>query len=48
MQDIVTVQGHLYIITELLEGGTLQEMLSQRGPLSEEEAMTIFRQLLAG
>jgi serine/threonine protein kinase len=48
MQDIVTVQNHLYIITELLEGGTLQEMLSKRGALYEEEAMTIFRQLLAG
>lgn len=48
MQEIVTVHGHLYIVTELLEGGTLQEMLAKRGPLSEQEAMNIFRQLLAG
>jgi serine/threonine protein kinase len=33
--DIVEAKGHTYIVTEILEGGTLREWLNKKGQLDE-------------
>ena len=48
LKDIVETSGNLYIVTELLSGGTLQELLARKGPLTENEAMSLFKGILAG
>mgnify|MGYP000418651132 CR=1 FL=1 len=46
--EILEKPGNLYIITEILEGGTLKELLSKKGALEEFEAMSLFKLILAG
>ena len=46
--DIVEKSENLYIVTEILEGGTLKDFLAKKGALDEVEAMTLFKSILAG
>jgi serine/threonine protein kinase len=46
--DIVETPGNLYIVTELLEGGTLSQHIAKTGALTEMQAMTLFRHIVAG
>lgn len=46
--DLVETPGNLYIVTELIENGTLRQMLDSKGPLKEAEALSIFKGILAG
>lgn len=45
---MIEAQGNVYIVTELIKGGTLKVYLAHRGPLQEAEAMALFRDILAG
>lgn len=47
--DVVLQDNYIYLVTELLEGGTLSEYLKRTpGGLPEDEAIFIFRQILEG
>lgn len=49
LYDVVPQGDHIYIVTELLEGGTLAEyMKSHSNGLSEEESLHLLRQMLEG
>lgn len=48
LYEIVEKPGNLYIVTEILEGGTLKEYLAKKGALDEVEAMSLFKSILAG
>jgi serine/threonine protein kinase len=45
--DVVLQENYIYLVTELLEGGTLGEYLKKASNgLPEDEVMLIFRQIL--
>jgi serine/threonine protein kinase len=48
LKEIIEQDGRCYIVTELCEGETLREMILKKGRMTEEEAMSIFRKVLAG
>jgi hypothetical protein len=46
--DIGEVDGHLFLSMEYVEGEDLAAMLGRRGPIPEEEAIELIRQICAG
>ncbi|KAL4794934.1 hypothetical protein BDV19DRAFT_389824 [Aspergillus venezuelensis] len=46
--DVWENRGELYLVLEYVEGGELFDYVSNHGPLPEEEAVRIFRQIIAG
>lgn len=47
--EVATQGDHIYLVTELLEGGTLAELIkSHPGGLPEEEGLALLRQMLEG
>ena len=47
LHEVVEEGGWCYLVTDLIEGVTLKELLEQR-KLAEQEVMALFRQILAG
>ena len=45
---IVRRDGHLYLITEFLQGETLETILKKQGRLQPAIALALFRQMMAG
>ncbi|KAJ9253435.1 hypothetical protein DTO207G8_4168 [Paecilomyces variotii] len=48
LYDVWENRGELYLVLEYVEGGELFEYVSTNGPLPEEEAVRLFRQIIAG
>ncbi|KAK1145820.1 serine/threonine-protein kinase gin4 [Aspergillus melleus] len=48
LYDVWENRGELYLVLEYVEGGELFDYVSNNGPLAEEEAVRIFRQIIAG
>ncbi|PLB49204.1 putative serine/threonine protein kinase [Aspergillus steynii IBT 23096] len=48
LYDVWENRGELYLVLEYVEGGELFDYVSNHGPLPEEEAVRIFRQIIAG
>jgi serine/threonine-protein kinase HSL1, negative regulator of Swe1 kinase len=48
LYDIWENRGELYLILEFVEGGELFDYVSSNGALPEEEAVRLFRQIIAG
>ncbi|KAJ5249200.1 hypothetical protein N7468_000651 [Penicillium chermesinum] len=48
LYDVWENRGELYLVLEYVEGGELFDYVSQKGPLHEQEAVRIFRQIIAG
>ncbi|KAI9044923.1 serine/threonine-protein kinase [Aspergillus affinis] len=48
LYDVWENRGELYLVLEYVEGGELFDYVSNHGPLAEEEAVRIFRQIIAG
>ncbi|KAJ5945997.1 hypothetical protein N7454_002836 [Penicillium verhagenii] len=48
LYDVWENRGELYLVLEYVEGGELFDYVSQNGPLPEEEAVRLFRQIIAG
>ena len=46
--DVFSTVNNCYIITELYPDGNLQERIRQRGRFVEDEALSIFRQIVSG
>ncbi|KAL4911781.1 hypothetical protein BDW62DRAFT_217019 [Aspergillus aurantiobrunneus] len=46
--DVWENRGELYLVLEYVEGGELFDYVSNHGPLPEEEAVRLFRQIIAG
>ncbi|KAL4940270.1 hypothetical protein BDV06DRAFT_230465 [Aspergillus oleicola] len=46
--DVWENRGELYLVLEYVEGGELFDYVSSHGPLPEEEAVRLFRQIIAG
>ncbi|KAL2830220.1 hypothetical protein BDW59DRAFT_177989 [Aspergillus cavernicola] len=46
--DVWENRGELYLVLEYIEGGELFDYVSNHGPLPEEEAVRLFRQIIAG
>ncbi|KAJ5542640.1 hypothetical protein N7535_005063 [Penicillium sp. DV-2018c] len=47
LYDVWENRGELYLVLEYVEGGELFDYVSQKGPLPEEEAVRLFRQIIA-
>ncbi|KAJ5325871.1 uncharacterized protein MYU51_001099 [Penicillium brevicompactum] len=47
LYDVWENRGELYLVLEYVEGGELFDYVSQNGPLAEEEAVRLFRQIIA-
>ena len=45
--DVFTDQLHVYIVMELVKGGELLERLQKRHSFTEQQASTIFKQLVS-
>ncbi|KAH8695063.1 putative serine/threonine protein kinase [Talaromyces proteolyticus] len=48
LYDIWENRGELYLVLEYVEGGELFDYVSTHGPLPEEEAVRLFRQIISG
>ncbi|PYI03014.1 Pkinase-domain-containing protein [Aspergillus sclerotiicarbonarius CBS 121057] len=48
LYDVWENRGELYLVLEYVEGGELFGYISRNAPLPEEEAVRIFRQIIAG
>ncbi|KAL4805824.1 hypothetical protein BDV18DRAFT_13449 [Aspergillus unguis] len=48
LYDVWENRGELYLVLEHVEGGELFDYVSNHGPLPEEEAVRLFRQIIAG
>ncbi|KAL2871542.1 serine/threonine-protein kinase [Aspergillus lucknowensis] len=48
LYDVWENRGELYLVLEYVEGGELFDYVSNNGPLPEEEAVRLFRQVIAG
>ncbi|KAL2795974.1 hypothetical protein BJX66DRAFT_154168 [Aspergillus keveii] len=48
LYDVWENRGELYLVLEYVEGGELFDHVSKHGPLPEEEAVRLFRQIIAG
>lgn len=48
LYDVWETSKSLYLILEYVEGGELFDLLVERGPLSEDEAVRYFRQIMMG
>ncbi|KAJ5670673.1 uncharacterized protein N7477_006036 [Penicillium maclennaniae] len=48
LYDVWENRGELYLVLEYVEGGELFDYVSKHGPLPEEEAVRLFRQIIAG
>ena len=48
LYDIWENRGELYLVLEYVEGGELFDYVSSNGALPEEEAVRLFRQIIAG
>ncbi|KAJ5166152.1 uncharacterized protein N7482_004933 [Penicillium canariense] len=48
LYDVWENRGELYLVLEYVEGGELFDYVSNNGPLPEEEAVRLFRQIIAG
>ncbi|OOQ82881.1 putative serine/threonine protein kinase (Kcc4) [Penicillium brasilianum] len=48
LYDVWENRGELYLVLEYVEGGELFDYVSNNGPLPEEEAVRVFRQIIAG
>lgn len=48
LYDIWENRGELYLVLEYVEGGELFDYVSSNGALPEEEAIRLFRQIIAG
>lgn len=48
LYDVWENRGELYLVLEYVEGGELFDYVSKNGPLPEEEAVRLFRQIIAG
>ncbi|KAF9886235.1 hypothetical protein FE257_011848 [Aspergillus nanangensis] len=48
LYDVWENRGELYLVLEYVEGGELFDYVSNSGPLPEEEAVRLFRQIIAG
>ncbi|KAL4890745.1 hypothetical protein BDV59DRAFT_204216 [Aspergillus ambiguus] len=48
LYDVWENRGELYLVLEYVEGGELFDHVSNNGPLPEEEAVRLFRQIIAG
>ncbi|RAK74769.1 serine/threonine-protein kinase [Aspergillus fijiensis CBS 313.89] len=48
LYDVWENRGELYLVLEYVEGGELFEYVRKHGPLPEEEAVRLFRQIIAG
>ncbi|PWY90519.1 Pkinase-domain-containing protein [Aspergillus sclerotioniger CBS 115572] len=48
LYDVWENRGELYLVLEFVEGGELFDYVSRNAPLREEEAVRIFRQIIAG
>ncbi|KAF7717907.1 Uncharacterized protein PECH_002693 [Penicillium ucsense] len=48
LYDVWENRGELYLVLEHVEGGELFDYVSNNGPLPEEEAVRLFRQIIAG
>ncbi|KAJ5365632.1 hypothetical protein N7517_008518 [Penicillium concentricum] len=47
LYDVWENRGELYLVLEHVEGGELFDYVSKNGPLPEEEAVRLFRQIIA-
>ncbi|KAJ5305753.1 hypothetical protein N7508_004768 [Penicillium antarcticum] len=47
LYDVWENRGELYLVLEYVEGGELFDYVSNNGPLPEEEAVRLFRQIIA-
>ncbi|CAG8009178.1 unnamed protein product [Penicillium olsonii] len=47
LYDVWENRGELYLVLEYVEGGELFDYVSSNGPLQEEEAVRLFRQIIA-
>ncbi|GAB0494185.1 hypothetical protein MMPV_005475 [Pyropia vietnamensis] len=48
LYEVLTSSKHIYLVMELVTGGELFDIISDRGRLSEAEARTYFQQLVCG
>ncbi|KAL1970344.1 hypothetical protein VTN77DRAFT_5504 [Rasamsonia byssochlamydoides] len=48
LYDVWENRGELYLVLEYVEGGELFDYVSTHGPLPEEEAVRLFRQIISG
>ncbi|KKK12033.1 hypothetical protein P175DRAFT_0442907 [Aspergillus ochraceoroseus IBT 24754] len=48
LYDVWENRGELYLVLEYVEGGELFDYVQTHGPLPEEEAVRLFRQIIAG
>ncbi|KAF4176151.1 hypothetical protein CNMCM8694_008767 [Aspergillus lentulus] len=48
LYDVWESHGELYLVLEYMQGGELFDYVSNNGPLPEEEAVRLFRQIIAG
>lgn len=46
--QVMASKDKIYIVMELLTGGELFDKIADDGPLTEDEARSIFQQLLSG
>lgn len=46
--DIVEDRQYCYLVTELCAGGTLKKYIEEKGKLTEEESLEVFRKILVG
>ena len=46
--DFDSEADHLYLVMELITGGTLGELMAERGPLLPSEALSVMRSVLTG
>ena len=44
--EMIKSSNYVYLVYEFCEGGTLEDLLREKGPLEEKEALSIFRQLI--
>ena len=46
--DFSAAGGHVYLVMELITGGTLRELLAERGPMPPHAAIAVMRGVLTG
>lgn len=46
--DIYSTVNNCYIITEFCDGGDIENRINNRGAFKESEALSVFRDLMAG
>ncbi|MFP7364446.1 Stk1 family PASTA domain-containing Ser/Thr kinase [Corynebacterium callunae] len=46
--DFSAASGHVYLVMELITGGTLRELLAERGPMPPHAAIAVMRGVLTG